>query len=278
MLTVKDLVGALELELVAGERSAAAPIRWVHVSELEDPTPWLSGGELLLSTGMQLLDEDSQRAYVHQLVEHHLAGLGFGVGFAHERCPPRCSMRPAHSSSPCSACPTRCRSSRSRSEPSRAWSTNSSTCSSGRSRFSGGWNASCLTRVALPRSCAGSRTRSARPCSSSTGGTDARLARVPARARREPRGGDRSGGRGAACPHRRARRVRPPDLGAGRARDRAAGARRTERHRDLVARRRARGRQRRGLRALPGPPRGDGGGARPDARTCGRRDRTPPRR
>ena len=69
MLTVKDLVGALELELVAGERAAGAPIRWVHVSELEDPTPWLSGGELLLSTGMQLLDEDSQRAYVRQLVE-----------------------------------------------------------------------------------------------------------------------------------------------------------------------------------------------------------------
>ena len=87
MLTVKDLVGALELELVAGERAAAAPIRWVHVSELEDPTPWLSGGELLLSTGMQLLDEASQRAYVRQLVEHHLAGLGFGTGFSHDTLP-----------------------------------------------------------------------------------------------------------------------------------------------------------------------------------------------
>jgi purine catabolism regulator len=87
MLTVKDLVGALELELVAGERSAGAPIRWVHVSELEDPAPWLSGGELLLSTGMALLDEDSQRVYVRRLVEHHLAGLGFGIGFAHQSLP-----------------------------------------------------------------------------------------------------------------------------------------------------------------------------------------------
>jgi purine catabolism regulator len=87
MLSVKDLVGVLELELAAGERSAAAPIRWVHVSELEDPVPWLSGGELLLSTGMQLLDEDSQRAYVGRLVEHHLAGLGFGLGFAHPTLP-----------------------------------------------------------------------------------------------------------------------------------------------------------------------------------------------
>jgi purine catabolism regulator len=88
MLSVKDLVGALELELVAGERAAGAPIRWVHVSELEDPAPWLSGGELLLSTGMQLLDESSQRAYIGRLVEHHLAGLGFGVGFAHQTLPP----------------------------------------------------------------------------------------------------------------------------------------------------------------------------------------------
>ena len=87
MLSVKDLVGALELELVAGERAAGAPIRWVHVSELDDPAPWLSGGELLLSTGMQLLDEHSQRAYIRRLVEHHLAGLGFGVGFAHQSLP-----------------------------------------------------------------------------------------------------------------------------------------------------------------------------------------------
>jgi purine catabolism regulator len=87
VLSVKDLVAALELELVAGERSAGAPIRWVHVSELEDPAPWLSGGELLLSTGMQLHDEESQRAYVRRLVEHHLAGLGFGLGFAHSALP-----------------------------------------------------------------------------------------------------------------------------------------------------------------------------------------------
>ena len=88
MLSVKDLAGALELELVAGERSAGAPIRWVHVSELEDPAPWLSGGELLLSTGMQLHDERSQRAYIGRLVEHHLAGLGFGLGFSHSALPP----------------------------------------------------------------------------------------------------------------------------------------------------------------------------------------------
>ncbi|MEX0743382.1 MAG: PucR family transcriptional regulator ligand-binding domain-containing protein, partial [Actinomycetota bacterium] len=41
----------LALRFVAGEESANRPIRWVHISELEDPTPWLKGGELLLTTG-----------------------------------------------------------------------------------------------------------------------------------------------------------------------------------------------------------------------------------
>ncbi|HLW94565.1 MAG TPA: PucR family transcriptional regulator ligand-binding domain-containing protein, partial [Solirubrobacteraceae bacterium] len=71
MLTVDDLAGALELEIAAGTRGGGAPIRWVHVSELEDPTPWLSGGELLLSTGMQLTGEEAQREYVRRLVGHH---------------------------------------------------------------------------------------------------------------------------------------------------------------------------------------------------------------
>ena len=58
-------------------------MRWVHISELEDPTPWLSGGELLLTTGMQLSDAGQQRAFVRLLAGHGLAGLGLGTGFAH---------------------------------------------------------------------------------------------------------------------------------------------------------------------------------------------------
>ena len=33
-------------------------MRWVHSSELLDPTPWLSGGELLLTTGLQLARDE----------------------------------------------------------------------------------------------------------------------------------------------------------------------------------------------------------------------------
>ena len=53
-LTVESLIGELGLELASGQESAGARVRWVHSTELADPTPWLKGGELLLTTGMQL--------------------------------------------------------------------------------------------------------------------------------------------------------------------------------------------------------------------------------
>jgi purine catabolism regulator len=87
MLTVRELVRDLELELLAGDDAADAPVRWVHISELGDPTPWLSGGELLLTTGMGLRDPAGVRAYVDRLAEHGLAGLGFGLGFDHDEVP-----------------------------------------------------------------------------------------------------------------------------------------------------------------------------------------------
>ena len=87
MLTVQGMLDELGLSLAAGKESAEAPIRWVHISELLDPTPWMSGGELLLTTGIQLTDPDEQRAFVQRLVDHHVAGVGFGVGFEHATIP-----------------------------------------------------------------------------------------------------------------------------------------------------------------------------------------------
>ena len=43
MLTVQSLIDDLGLELAAGASAAESPVRWVHISELEDPTPFLSG-------------------------------------------------------------------------------------------------------------------------------------------------------------------------------------------------------------------------------------------
>jgi purine catabolism regulator len=84
---VRDLLADLDVRVLAGEAGLELPIRWVHISELADPTPWLSGGEVLLTTGMQLDTPERQREFVARLADHQLAGLGFGTGFAHEQVP-----------------------------------------------------------------------------------------------------------------------------------------------------------------------------------------------
>src|SRR5215212_5860496 len=87
MLTLRDLLSDLDVRLMSGGDELDAPVRWVHISELEDPTPFLSGGELLLTTGMALEDPETQRAYVARLAAHGLSGLGLGTGFAHDSVP-----------------------------------------------------------------------------------------------------------------------------------------------------------------------------------------------
>src|SRR5215213_2496352 len=87
MLTLRDLLSDLDVRPAAGDGGMDAAVRWVHISELEDPTPWLSGGELLLTTGMQLTEPGRQREYVRRLAAHKLSGLGLGTGFAHQTVP-----------------------------------------------------------------------------------------------------------------------------------------------------------------------------------------------
>src|SRR5271168_5156274 len=87
MLTVEGLVAELGLTLVSGEQSAQAQVRWVHSTELTDPTPWLRGGELLLTTGLQLQSAKTQRELIARLAEHEIGGLGFGTGFGHKHLP-----------------------------------------------------------------------------------------------------------------------------------------------------------------------------------------------
>lgn len=90
-LTIEELLRrpGLALSLVAGRKGRGNTIRWVHTSELEDPTPWLKGGEVLLTTGMGLAKTSAarQRRYVRGLAEAGLAGLGFGTGFSYSRVP-----------------------------------------------------------------------------------------------------------------------------------------------------------------------------------------------
>ena len=89
-VTVQDILGVqeLSLRLLAGEGHTEGSVRWVHASELEDPTPWLKGGELILTTGMGVgATPANRRAYVKRLATAGAAGLGFGLGFGHERTP-----------------------------------------------------------------------------------------------------------------------------------------------------------------------------------------------
>ena len=91
MLTVRDILATpgASLFLAAGSDGLANEVTWVHVSELGDPTPWLEGGEFLLTTGLGVGElESGQRSYVRRLAEHRLSGLGFGLGFGFAEVPP----------------------------------------------------------------------------------------------------------------------------------------------------------------------------------------------
>src|SRR5687768_11045686 len=88
--TLRDLseIKGLGLTLVTVEDKLDRPLRMAIVSELQDPTPWLKGGELLLTTGMGLEGSAAlQRSYIRRLVKAGVAGLGFGIGFGFDSVP-----------------------------------------------------------------------------------------------------------------------------------------------------------------------------------------------
>jgi len=87
MLTVSSLLDEFDLDLAVADAPDNA-IRWVHISELEDPTPFLSGGELLLTTGINLKAPARQRKFVRLLAGKEAAGLGLAVGLDHAELPP----------------------------------------------------------------------------------------------------------------------------------------------------------------------------------------------
>jgi purine catabolism regulator len=64
------------------------PLTAVHISELLDPTPYLDGGELLLTTGLTLPRRpDACRRYVDRLVTAGLSGMALGLGPVHHHPP-----------------------------------------------------------------------------------------------------------------------------------------------------------------------------------------------
>ena len=91
MISVQDIleIPDLNLRLLAGGKSTSNPVRWVHITEVPDPTKWLKGGELLLTTGYGFVgSEDKQVAQIKRLIDHNVSGLGFGTGFSFDKVPP----------------------------------------------------------------------------------------------------------------------------------------------------------------------------------------------
>ena len=76
--------------LVAGAAGLEerGPVRWTHISELPDPTPWLEGGEVLLTTGLGVRDSEVlQRRLIAGLDRRGCAAVGFGVGVVCDEVP-----------------------------------------------------------------------------------------------------------------------------------------------------------------------------------------------
>ena len=92
MVTLSRLVGSIPSALVplTAEARTPVPITGIHISELRDPTPFLEGGELLLTTGMPFVDSPGIIPdYVDRLRAHGIAALAVGVGPALDEPPPR---------------------------------------------------------------------------------------------------------------------------------------------------------------------------------------------
>ncbi len=90
MITVQDILAIpdLRLRLLAGAGATANPVRWVHITEVEDPTAWLRGGELLLTTGHEFVGSESeQTTLLEKLIDHQISGLGFGIGTTCDEVP-----------------------------------------------------------------------------------------------------------------------------------------------------------------------------------------------
>lgn len=79
---------ALGLHPIIGtSEQLAAPLRWVHSSDLADPTPFLADDLVLLTTGAQFAGEVDVTEYVARLTARGVLGLGFGTGVRMEAMP-----------------------------------------------------------------------------------------------------------------------------------------------------------------------------------------------
>jgi hypothetical protein len=86
--TLRDLLDepSLALELLI-DGDLDRPIRWVHVTELADASPYLVGDELVLTAGVWRGRRNSADAFVRSLGTRNVAGIGYGLLIGDDRVP-----------------------------------------------------------------------------------------------------------------------------------------------------------------------------------------------
>ncbi|BBL80203.1 hypothetical protein RxyAA322_20570 [Rubrobacter xylanophilus] len=88
-ITLRDFVedGELGLEVVVGGDLLGRPVSWVHVTELLDPAPYMTGGELILSAGVWSARGGRSDVFVGGLVRGGAVALGWGLLYGDEGVP-----------------------------------------------------------------------------------------------------------------------------------------------------------------------------------------------
>lgn len=80
----------LGLVLIGAGGTGPHAVQWVHVSDIADPSPFLTPRTVLLTTGSQFstpLERDEADTYVHRLQQAGTTALGVGVGLQWDRIP-----------------------------------------------------------------------------------------------------------------------------------------------------------------------------------------------
>lgn len=95
-LTMRDLLSEpdFHLALVAGGAAVDRAVEGIHLSELDDPTPWMLPGSVLLTTGLNIHTEPAAGGrLVELLAEAGMAGLGVALEHYLHELPPTMVQR-----------------------------------------------------------------------------------------------------------------------------------------------------------------------------------------
>ena len=80
-ITVREIIDnpLLKSTAIAGVEGLAREITWAHSCELNDPSPWLTGGELIMTSGIAIpISEKDQILYLNRLIHAGASGLAVG--------------------------------------------------------------------------------------------------------------------------------------------------------------------------------------------------------